>query len=475
MSQQETPMTVVRASSALSADTDVAVGADLLVAPADVELAGAAVAEAAAALDSSVHASLEQAESPEARWHRYSMGVLIGLVAAILLWLATGTRGLATFALSDQAAAVKLPSFTVPALATVLICAAACALACVGLFVKGVPPRLRMVLNVLAGLGFVFGFLAWAAASGKQGLPFQVSNQFNGTMAYATPLIFGALCGVMGERSGVVNVAIEGQFLTAAFAAALVGTLTKSLVFGVLAAVVVGVLMGVLLALFSVKYLVDQVVLGVVLNLFASGLTGFLYSKVMATNGSAMNMSPVMKEIAIPGLSKIPFIGPIIFQQTILAYGSLVAIAVVWFLLYRTKWGLQVRAVGEHPEAAETVGLNVRAIRWQAVLVGAAFAGLGGAYFTVGSTGQFVKDMSAGQGFIALAALIMGRWKPGLAALMALFFGFVSQLAGQLQVLQTPMNAQFLLILPYIATIIAVAGLIGRVRAPKADGTNYVK
>lgn len=475
MSEQTEPKMEVRASSALSADADQAGIATVVMAPEDIELASAAAATASAALDGFSQVTLDQAESPEARWHRHSMAVLLGLVAVLMLWLATSTHGRALFALSDQAAAVKLPTFSVPALVVVVTGMVLCAAAGIGLFVSITPPRLRQILNVLAGLGFVIGFMAWAAASGGQGLPFQVSNQFNGTMAYATPLIFGALCGVMGERSGVVNVAIEGQFLTAAFAAALVGTFTQSLFFGVLAAVIVGMLMGVLLALFSVKYLVDQVVLGVVLNLFASGLTGFLYSKIMATNGSATNRSPVMKEIAIPWLSKIPFIGPTVFQQTVLAYGSLLAIAVVWFLLYRTKWGLRVRAVGEHPEAAETVGLNVRAIRWQAVLVGAALAGLGGAYFTVGSTGQFVKDMTAGQGFIALAALIMGRWKPGLAALMALFFGFVSQLSGQLQVLQTPMNGQFLLMLPYIATIIAVAGLIGRVRAPKADGTNYVK
>jgi len=434
-----------------------------------------AVAQAAAALDSAVHSSLEQAESPEARKHRQSMGVLLGIVALLLLWLATISSGSASFAFSDQMATVVLPTVTVPAVATILICAVLCGIAAGGLFLAQVPPWLRMTLNILAGIGFVVGFIAWAAAAGKQGLPFQVANQFHGTMVYATPLIFGAMCGVMGERSGVVNVSIEGQFLTAAFSAALVGTLTQSLIWGLIAGVLTGMLMGSLLAMFAIKYLVDQVVLGVVLNLFAAGLTGFLYSRIMSTNSSSMNSPPVMRSVAIPGLVDIPFIGPILFNQTLLAYAALLAIPAVWLLLYRTKWGLRVRSVGEHPQAADTVGLNVRAIRWQAVLVGAALAGLGGAYFTIGSTGQFVKDMSAGKGFIALAALIMGRWKPGLAGLMALFFGFVSQLAGQMQILQTPLHSQFLLILPYIATVIAVAGLIGRVRAPKADGVNYVK
>jgi len=433
------------------------------------------LAAATAALDSSIHDSLSQTESSEARWHRHSMGVLIGLITVLLAGLSFATHGRVSFSLSDQGAAVVLPTITLPGFATVLVCTICCLAASVGLFLPKVPAKVRLWLNILAGLGFVVGFLAWATSSGLQGLPFQVANQFNGTMAYATPLIFGALCGVMGERAGVVNVSIEGQFLTSAFAAALIGTLTKSVVIGIIAGVSVGILMGVLLALFSIKYLVDQVVLGVVLNLFASGLTGFLYSKIMSTDQMATNSPPILKTISIPWLSEIPFIGPILFQQTALAYMALAAIALVWFLLYRTKWGLHVRAVGEHPEAADTVGINVRAIRWQAVLVGAALAGLGGTFFTIGSTGQFVKDMTAGKGFIALAALIMGRWKPGLAAVMALFFGFVTQLAGQLQVLQTPMNSQFLLILPYIATVIAVAGLIGRVRAPKADGKNYDK
>ena len=153
----------------------------------------------------------------------------------------------------------------------------------------------------------------------------------------------------------------------------------------------------------------------------------------------------------------------------------MLSVALVWFLLFRTRWGLRVRAVGEHPKAADTVGISVTAVRWQAVLVGGLFAGLGGAFFTVGSTGTFIKDITVGNGFIALAALIMGRWHPVWAALMSLFFGFVTQMASQLQTLSTPVPSQFLLLLPYVATIIAVAGLIGRTRAPAADGTPYVR
>jgi cytidine deaminase len=162
-----------------------------------------------------------------------------------------------------------------------------------------------------------------------------------------------------------------------------------------------------------------------------------------------------------------------LFQQNVLAYLAAISVALVWMLLYRTTWGLRVRATGEHPEASDTVGISVRGIRWSAVLAGGVFGGLGGSFFTLASTGSFSKEFTVGNGFIALAAVIMGRWHPVLAAIMCLFFGFVTQMASQLQTLSTPMPSQFLLILPYVATIIAVAGLVGRVRPPAADGIPF--
>jgi simple sugar transport system permease protein len=179
--------------------------------------------------------------------------------------------------------------------------------------------------------------------------------------------------------------------------------------------------------------------------------------------------------LPIPGLAQLPFLGSVLFSQSILAYLAAVSVVVVWLLLYRTTWGLRVRATGEHPEAVDTVGINVRRVRWSAVLAGGLFAGLGGSFFTLASTGSFSKEFTVGNGFIALAAVIMGRWRPVLATLMCLFFGFVTQMASQLQTLSTPMPSQFLLLLPYVATIIAVAGLVGRVRPPAADGIPYEK
>ncbi|MGO1974066.1 MAG: ABC transporter permease [Propionibacteriaceae bacterium] len=437
---------------------------------AETGAADAAVEQQAAAQEVMTHTFVE---SREDRVQRLSTGALIAVVGVILAALVFSTSGSARFALSNAFDEVQLPTVSVPGLPTVIVCALLCLLAGAGFLSGRLSGKLPALAGTIGGVAFVLGFLTWAAAG--RDLPFPVSNQFAGTLALATPLVLGALCGVLCERSGVVNVSIEGQFLTAAFAAAVVGSITDSIVAALVAAMVAGILMAALLALFSIKYLVNQVVLGVVLNLLAAGLTGFLFDQLVQPEGAAYNSAPIMERISIPLLSKIPFFGPVLFEQTLLAYVAAVSVFVVWGLLYKTKWGLRVRAVGEHPQAADTVGIGVRATRWSAVLAGGLFAGLGGAFFTIGSTGSFSKEFTVGNGFIALAALIMGRWHPIWATLMALFFGFVTQMASQLQTLNTPVPSQFLLLLPYVATIIAVAGLVGRVRAPAADGTPFEK
>jgi general nucleoside transport system permease protein len=412
-------------------------------------------------------------ESAEKRRQRISTGVLIGAVGVLLIILLTATSGSAKFALSDAFDEVQLPTVTVPGFVTVAVCGILCILAAAGYLSGRLRGRLPAVAGTVAGLAVVIGFITWAAAG--RDLPFPVSNQFAGTLSLATPLVFGALCGVLCERSGVVNVSIEGQFLAAAFAAAVVGSLTKSVLAALVAAMLAGVAMAALLALFSINYLVNQVVLGVVLNLLAVGVTGFLFDQLVQPADEKYNSAPVLDVLPIPGLSKIPFFGRVLFEQNVLAYLAAISVVLVWLLLYRTTWGLRVRATGEHPEASDTVGISVKGIRWSSVLVGGVFAGLGGSFFTLASTGSFSKEFTVGNGFIALAALIMGRWHPVLATIMCLFFGFVTQMASQLQTLSTPMPSQFLLILPYVATIIAVAGLVGRVRPPAADGIPFEK
>ena len=412
-------------------------------------------------------------ESTERRRQRRSTGVLIGVVGVLLIISLASTSGTAQFALSDAFDEVQLGTIGVPGFGTVTICALLCLAAATAFLSGRLRGRLPALVGTIAGLAVVMGFLTWAA-SGRD-LPFPVSNQFAGTLSLATPLVFGALCGVLCERAGVVNVSIEGQFLAAAFAAAVVGSLTQSVPAAMIAAALTGLGMAALLALFSINYLVNQVVLGVVLNLLAVGVTGFLYDQLVQPASDKYNSAPVLEPLAIPGLSKIPFFGRVLFQQNLLAYLAGLSVVLVWLLLYRTTWGLRIRATGEHPEAVDTVGISVRGIRWSAVLVGGLFAGVGGSFFTLASTGSFSKEFTVGNGFIALAALIMGRWHPVLATIMCLFFGFVTQMASQLQTLSTPMPSQFLLILPYVATIIAVAGLIGRVRPPAADGIPFEK
>lgn len=415
----------------------------------------------------------ERVEAPEKRRQRLSTGGLIGLIGVLLLVSLASTSGTARFALSNAFDEVQLPTVTVPGAVTVAVCAVVCLLAAAAFLSGRVRGRLGALAGTVAGLAVVLGFLTWAAAG--RDLPFPVSNQFAGTLSLATPLVFGALCGVLCERAGVVNVSIEGQFLAAAFAAAVVGSLTQSVTAAIVAAVLAGLGMAALLALFSINYLVNQVVLGVVLNLLAVGITGFLFDQLVQPASDRYNAAPVLEALPIPVLSDIPFFGSVLFSQSILAYLAGLSVLVVWLLLYRTTWGLRVRATGEHPEAVDTVGIDVLRIRWSAVLVGGLFAGLGGSFFTLASTGSFSKEFTVGNGFIALAAVIMGRWRPVLATLMCLFFGFVTQMASQLQTLSTPMPSQFLLILPYVATIVAVAGLVGRVRPPAADGVAYEK
>lgn len=414
-----------------------------------------------------------QLEAPTARRQRLSAGVVIMAVGVILVGLLIPTHGTAKFALSDALDPVQLPTVALPGVATVLVCAACCLLSGAG-FVSG---RLRRralgLVGAIGGVAFVLGFLTWAAAG--RGLPFPVSNQLAGTLAVATPLVFGALTGVLCERAGVINVSIEGEFLAAALASGIAGSLTQSITWALVAAALAGIGMAALLALFAIRYAVNQVVLGIVLNLLATGITGFIFDQLVKPRPDALNSAPVMHDLAIPVLNKLPFLGPVLFNQNILAYLAGVSVVLVWLLLYKTKWGLRVRAVGEHPQAADTVGISVAGMRWSAILAGGLFAGLGGAFFTIGSTGGFTKEFTVGNGFIALAAVIMGRWHPVWAAVMALFFGFVTQMASQLQTLSTPLPSEFLLMLPYAATVIAVAGLIGHVRSPAADGKPYEK
>lgn len=417
-----------------------------------------------------VPAAAPAIEAPAERTRRLRIGWLMMVFAVTGFVLGLFTKsGTATFQLVTGDFQNNL--LGLPAKPIAIVLGLLGVLAAVAYLMRRVPMRYAGWLGAVLGICFIGAFLCWAS-SGKT---FPLANQFQGTLNFATPLILGALAGVLCERAGVINIAIEGQFLVGAFTAAVVASTTDNAAAALVAAAVTGVAMAWLLAVFSIKYLVNQVVLGVVLVVFASGITGYLFDQFLQGDAANLNTPEVMKNVKIPGLGDIPFIGPILFEQTWLVYMTYAAVAVVTFVLFETRWGLRVRAVGEHPKAADTVGIKVKRVRYQAVLAAGVLAGLGGAFFTVGFAGSFNKDMTAGNGFIALAALIMGRWHPGGATVAALFFGFATQLQSQLQIVQTPIPGELLLMAPYLATIVAVAGLVGRVRAPKADGEPYVQ
>jgi ABC-type uncharacterized transport system permease subunit len=391
--------------------------------------------------------------------------VLIGLVAAVLFG-ALAKSATARFTISQDAngAAISINGKAGAILFGLVAVAAG------GALLAGVAQRWQATLLGAGIVAFVLSFLCWQVA-GKF-LP--LVDTASGTLELALPLILGALAGVLGERSGVVNVAIEGQFLMGAFGAALVGTMATSVWAGLFSAAVGGAIIAAMLAVLAIRFLVDQVVVGIVLNLFALGVTGFLYERLMQPDAQKYNQPPQLPTWHIPGLADIPVLGPVLFRTNFLVWFALVLVVGIHFALSRTRWGLRTRAVGEHPTAADTVGIRVRGLRYTNVLLGGVIAGAGGAYFTLVATGSFQKNMTSGAGFIALAALIFGRWTPFGALGAALFFGFAQKLATYLSAVGSPVPSQFLNMLPYLATIIAVAGLVGRVRAPAADGQPYV-
>lgn len=396
---------------------------------------------------------------------------VLTLGMALILWLAA-RDGDTTFRLGTRQDLFELPSVTVPATPTAWIVVGAMAALTAWSWVLYARRRpTPMWLVVLFAVTAMTAFLTWAAT----GSTLPVVGLFAGAVALAVPLVFGAMSGVIGERAGVVNIAIDGQLLAGAFAAAVVGSLTGSVWAGVLAASAAGLLVGLLLGIFAITYIVDQIIVGVVLNVLVIGLTSFLFSTVLAPSAATLNSPPRFKAVPIPLLGDIPLVGPVLFRQTLLVYLMYVVVALVAWALFRSRWGLRLRAVGEHPKAADTVGINVIRTRYRAVLLAGAIAGLGGAFYTLVSVPQFNREMTGGAGYIALAAVIFGKWDPIRATLAALLFGFASTLQGVLSVIGSPVPTQFMLMLPYVVTIFAVAGLVGRSRAPAADGKPYVK
>ncbi len=366
---------------------------------------------------------------------------------------------------------IKVPDLVLPTRA--LLIALAAIVGALGLYqiLRGFK-HVVLVLGVVS-LAFVFAFLVWSVRDKSINL----LGIFTFAVAAATPIAFAAMSGIMCERSGVINIAIEGMMLTASMIAVIFSSITGSLWLGLLAAIIASGILGLFLAILAIRFRVDQIIAGTAINIFALGITSFISQRFLQTN-SALNSGGVFQKIAIPGLSQIPILGPIFFNQTPLVYLLFITIFAIHFMLFYTRWGLRTRAVGEHPRAADTLGVNVFKIRYINVIIGGMVAGLGGAYFTIGSVGRFDESITAGKGFIGLAAMIFGRWTPFGAYGASLIFGFSDALQAKLQVLgktQVPIPTEWLLILPYVVTMIVLAGVVGKTVAPAADGKPYTK
>ncbi|MCW2985187.1 MAG: transporter permease [Conexibacter sp.] len=291
-------------------------------------------------------------------------------------------------------------------------------------------------------------------------------------LRYATPLTFAALGGLVSERSGVVNIALEGMLLMGAFFGAYGADKTGSWIGGLVIGVVAGMALAAIHAVFAISLRADQIVVGTGLNFLALGLTGYMYVDTYGANGTPDNL-PSVPEINLP-TDSLGFIGQAISQLNLLVWGSLVAVVLVWVVVFRTRLGLRLRSVGENPKAAETVGISVFKVRYAAVIASGGLAALGGVFLSIGFVHSFSQNMTAGRGFIALAALIFGRWRPGGLLAATLLFGFSSALAQRLPEF-SPQLATLFQALPYVLTLIAVAGVVGRSTPPAADGVPYTR
>lgn len=316
---------------------------------------------------------------------------------------------------------------------------------------------------------FTLAFLGWAAA----GQSFSLVGMLTSMVVLSVPITAGGLTGLMCERVAVINIGIEGQLLTSAFVATIVASIANRWI-GLGGAMLAGALLGAVLAVLVIRYQVDQIIAGVVINIFALGLTSFLATRVLGPNPE-YNSPDRFNTVAIPLLEDIPVLGNMFFKNNIFLYGIVALVVLIHIGLFHTRWGLRSRAVGEHPKAADTVGIDVFHVRYRNVILGGLIAGFGGAALTLGSTGRFEENMTAGIGYIGLAAMIFGRWRPFGVFGAALVFGFARGLQQKLGILGTPIPSEFLSMAPYLVTIVVVAGLVGQARPPAADGQPYIK
>lgn len=405
---------------------------------------------------------------------RRNFGVALFLLgeAALVFFLSRDTAGLTSrFILESRRAGVEIPAppLVLPTALTLWILGSLIALAGIALLAREFK-NLNTIIVVMVGLG-IAAFLVWATRDKSLNL----TGMLVSSVVRATPIALAALSGIYSERAGVINIGIEGMILMGAFVSVIFASITDSMFIGVLAGMLGGMVLAALHAVLSIKYRVNQVVSGTGIIILSLGITSYIHRAFLELSPELNSPGPAIEALAIPLLWKIPVLGPILFNQSPIIYVLFALLIFTNIFMYKTKWGLRVRAVGEHPKAADTLGINVFRIRYISVLVSGLIAGLAGAYMSIGSAGRFNEGMSAGKGFLGMAAVIFGNWNPGGAYVGALIFGFFDSWQEKLSILQVGVPPEILGMAPYIATMIVLAGFVGRARGPAADGIPYEK
>lgn len=335
--------------------------------------------------------------------------------------------------------------------------------------VKGFGRQSNLMVGI-AGLGMMLAFLVWQAA----GQSLNLAGMLSSAVLLAVPITLGAFSGILAERCGIINIAIEGMMLMASMTAAIAGSLTQNVWLGLLGGILSAVLLALILGVLSIKYKVNQTISGTVINIFSTGMTAFISQKFLQTI-PALNQPKMFSRLPLPLLADIPLLGPILFNQNIFVYLMFLILIILQVALFQTRWGLRLRSVGEHPKAADTLGIDVIKTRYMGIILSGVVAGIGGAFFTLGSVGRFDEGMTAGKGFIGLAAMIFGNWMPLGALGAGLLFGFADAIGSKLSLLGSVIPPQFMAMAPYLITMIVLAGFIGKGQAPAAEGEPYEK
>lgn len=396
--------------------------------------------------------------------------ILIGLLILVVFVRTVAPDFFTTFVMTPGGIDIgKAGDWIIPSRTTLIILAVLCLAVGVFQLIKGFGHATNGMVG-LCGLFLIFGFLTWQAADRSINL----AGMLNSAVLLAVPITLGAFSGILSERAGVVNIAIEGMMLMASMVGALVGSITQNAWVGLLGGILSAVLLALIHGVLSIKYKINQVISGTVINIFSAGMTAFLSQKFLQTN-QALNRPSTFPRVPVPGLAHIPVVGPILFNTNMFVYMMFALLIILQVALFSTRWGLRHRAVGEHPKAADTLGINVIKTRYTAVVLSGIVAGIAGAFFTLGSVGRFDEGITAGKGFIGLAAMIFGNWNPIGSLGAGLLFGFADAIGSKLSLLGSKIPAQFMGMAPYLITMIVLAGFIGKGQAPAADGEPYEK